>query len=125
MLIEEIIRSCANEQVACAAVASIGSRFANEVRDGAKAYGMSVGAFTALSVERFARHGDEAEMRSVLTAMNKSQEPILAGLHRILCIMLAAGAGGPTAQVRARERMPRIRAMLCMRDVSARRDHFG
>ena len=90
MLIKEIIRTCANESVAQAAVASIGRRFAGDVRDAADVSGMTVGGFTALSVERFVRKGDEAELRSVVAAMEKAQEPILAGLHRIMCSELAA-----------------------------------
>ncbi len=85
MLISEIIRTCANESVAQAAVASIGQRFACDVREAASGKGMTVGSFTVRSVQRFAHKGDEAELRSVAAAMDKAQEPILAGLHRILC----------------------------------------
>ena len=122
MLIEEIIRSCSNERVAAAAVASLGLRFACGIRDAAEAYGMSVGEFAALSVGRFARHGDEAEMRSVLVAMEDAQEPILAGLHRILSIMLAAGV--PSIERRRRERGPRIAAQFCAWD-EFRRERFA
>ena len=95
MLIEEIVRTCLNESVAQAAVASIGHRFAGDVAEAATINGMTVGGFTALSVERFARQGDEGELRSVIAAMNKSQEPLLAGLHRILCATLS----GDTASI--------------------------
>jgi len=91
MLIEEIIRSCRSESVAQAAVASIGPRFARDVAAAAEARGMSVGGFTALSVDRFASLGDEGEMRAVLAAMDEAQEPVLAGLHRILSIRLTNG----------------------------------
>jgi hypothetical protein len=108
MRIEEIIRSCVNEKVAEVAIACIGRPFAAEIKAAAASYGMSPGAFVALSVERFARHGDEAELRAVRLAMAGAQEPILAGLHRILCIMLAAGVSVESG--RRRERMPRLRA---------------
>lgn len=111
MLIEEIVRSCANDRVAEAAVASIGRKFLAEVAVRAAAYDMTIGGFTALSVQRFLRHGDEAELRSVVAAMHKSQEPLLAGLHRILCVMLASG--GLAGERRTRDRMPRITAQLC------------
>ena len=88
MLIEEIVRTCVNEDVAQAAVASIGRRFAGDVADAATNSGMTVGGFTALSVQRFARQGDEGELRSVVAAMSNSQEPLLAGLYRILCSTL-------------------------------------
>ncbi len=88
MLVEEIVRTCVNESVAQAAVASIGRRFADDVAEAATINGMSVGGFAALSVRRFAHQGDEGELRSVVAAMDKSQEPLLAGLHRILCATL-------------------------------------
>ena len=100
MLIEEIVRTCRNESVAQAAVASIGRRFACDVAEAATINGMTVGGFTALSVTRFARQGDEAELRSVAAAMSDSQEPLLAGLHRILCATLSGG----TASTEGRRR---------------------
>lgn len=121
MRIEEIVRSCcADERVANAAVASIGRGFLAEVSTRALSYDMSVGAFTALSVERFVRHGDEGELRSVVAAMNGSQEPILAGLHRILCIMLAAG--GSAGDERRHSRVPRVCAQLYAMESPAFRD---
>ena len=120
MLIEEIVRSCANDRVAQAAVASIGRSFLAEVTDRATAYDMSVGSFTALSVDRFRRHGDEGELRSVAEAMRGSQEPVLAGLHRILCIMLVSG--GRSHEQRRQDRMPRITAQLCAMEADTRRD---
>ena len=88
MLIEEIVRTCVNESVAQAAVASIGRRFAGDVAAAATVSGMTVGGFTAYSVDRFARQGDEGQLRSVVAAMNNAQEPLLAGLHHILCATL-------------------------------------
>ena len=123
MLIEEIIRSCANRNVAHAAVASIGPGFANEVAAAASAYHMDIGGYVVLSVDRFARHGDEAELRAVRAAMESAQEPLLAGLHRILCIMRAAGV--PTGGKRTRTSMPRMTAGLCAMEADTRREHYG
>jgi hypothetical protein len=108
MQIEEIVRSCVHESVAQVAVQCIGRKFCAAIEDAAANYGMTTGAFAALSVERFARHGDESEIRAVRTAMIGAQEPILAGLHRILCIMLAAGVQSDGG--RRRERVPRLGA---------------
>jgi hypothetical protein len=108
MLIEEIVRSCVHERVAQVAAASIGSKFYAEIEEAAASYDMTPGGFVALSVQRFARHGDEAELRTVRAAMSGAQEPILAGLHRILCIMLAAGI--PSESIRRRERRPHLHA---------------
>ena len=91
MLIEEIVRTYVHESVAQAAVASLGRRFADDVAEAATMKGMTVGGFTAQSVSRFVRQGDEGELRSVIAAMNHSQEPLLAGLDRILCATLGSG----------------------------------
>lgn len=91
MLIEEITRSCVHEGVAQVAVMCIGRQFYAEIERAAQTYDMTPGAFAALSVKRFARVRDDAEIRAVKASMKGAQEPVLAGLHRILCIMLAAG----------------------------------
>ncbi|MCX8253677.1 hypothetical protein RHAL1_01964 [Beijerinckiaceae bacterium RH AL1] len=100
MLIDEIIRSCRSEIVAEAAVASIGPAFAHDVAAAAEARGLGVGEFTARSVQRFARRGGEGDMRSVIAVMDTSQEPILAGLHRIMSIMIGAGDSEEITYVR-------------------------
>ena len=94
MLIEEILRTCTNRKVANAAVLSIGQRFSAEIERLADSEGTSVGDYVAETVLQFARSGDEAKMRSVACAMERSQEPILAGLHRLLSIMLVPDASG-------------------------------
>ena len=87
--IEEIIRSCRSESVAQAAVASLGPRFARDVADAAELQGMSVGGYASYSVLKFARRGDEQQMRAVRAAMIEAQQPVLAGLERILALRLA------------------------------------
>jgi hypothetical protein len=120
MMIQEIVRSCANGSVAQAAVASIGRSFLAKVEDRAGAYDMTVGDFTALAVDRFVRHGDEGELRSVVHSMQGSQEPVLAGLHRILCIMLASDGGWQDR--RRRDRLPRMTAQLCAMNAERRHE---
>lgn len=122
MLIEEIIRSCANEHVAEAAVASIGPSFFGKVRCVASSYGMGVGAYVVLAVDRFARHGDEGEMRSIFASMHKAQEPVLAGLHGILCVMMAAGT---SRTGRPRPSVPRIPATICALEIETRRSVYS
>ena len=51
MQIEEIVRSCVHESVAQVAVQCIGRTFCAAVEDAAANYGMTLGAFAALSVE--------------------------------------------------------------------------
>ena len=120
MHIDEVARTCVNDRVAHAAVASIGRNFLSEVTERANADDMSVGAFTAMSVNRFLHHGDEGELRSVIVAMKGSQEPVLAGLHRMLCIVLASGRSSDERQ--KRDRTPRMTAQLCAMEADNRRD---
>ena len=92
MQIEEIIRSCRSESVAHAAVASLGPRFARDIAYAAQSQGMSVGGYASYTVETFARRGDEKQMRAVRAAMTEAQQPVLAGLERILVLRLAGRA---------------------------------
>jgi hypothetical protein len=120
MKIEEIIRSCANEKVAAAAVSSMGRAFSRDVLAAADCYEMSLGGFTAFAVDRFSRRGDEREMRSVASAMASAQEPVLAGLHRILCIALASGVLSNSRQSIESKSCPP--ANLCSMDGETRRE---
>lgn len=90
MLIEEVIRTCAVDSVAAAAVASVGGGFAATVQRAASANGMSVGEYAVTRVGTFARAGREGDMRAVASAMAGSQVPVLAGLQHIICLDLAA-----------------------------------
>lgn len=98
MLIEELLRTCANRSVANAAISSIGHRFAGEIEARARTRDVAVGDYVSDAVSRFARSGDEAAMRSVVSAMNGAQEPILAGLHRILQITLVKAQRGQSTE---------------------------
>ena len=82
--VDEIIHTCSNENVARAAVASIGSAFAQRVRTAADLHGLSVGAFTARAVHDFAKASDEHSRSTVRGVMEGSQQPILSGLKSIL-----------------------------------------
>lgn len=83
-LIGEMVRTCSNERVAQAAVASLGSEFAGRVGATARAYGMSIGDFTAREVTRFDQTVGEEERNVLREIMRGSDQPILAGLHHIL-----------------------------------------
>ena len=78
--------------MAQAAVASLGPHFARDIADAAQSHGMSVGSYTSHSVQKFARRGDEQQMRAVRAAMTEAQQPVLAGLERILALRLAGRA---------------------------------
>lgn len=83
-LIAEIVRTCSNERVAQAAVASLGSEFAGRVGASASANGLSIGSFTARAVQQFERSVGEKEKQTLREIMRGSDQPILSGLHHIL-----------------------------------------
>lgn len=83
-LIAEMIHTCSHEKVAHAAVASMGSTFAEKVGATAGAKGMSIGAFTVGVVREFEKIGGEHEKQALRQVMHGSDQPILAGLQCIL-----------------------------------------
>jgi len=84
MSIDEIVHTCSNEDVARAAVASIGFSFVSRVKSAADLVGVSIGTFTARAVRSFADEAPASEKREVLRAMFRSDQPILRGLEAIL-----------------------------------------
>lgn len=84
MSIDEIVHTCSNEDVARAAVASIGFSFASRVKSAADGAGVSVGVFAARAVRSFASVASTAGRLEVMRAMVRSDQPILRGLEVIL-----------------------------------------
>ncbi len=84
MLIDELVHTCAHEDVAKAAVFSIGLPFAGKVASAGQFREVSIGAFVAKAVCRFAATAKEDERRSLANAMTGADQPLLAGLHYIL-----------------------------------------
>ena len=84
MSIDEIVHTCSNENVAHAAVASIGISFIARVRLRADMYGIGVGAFAARAVRSFAEEAPVNERREIMRAMFRADQPILRGLQAIL-----------------------------------------
>jgi hypothetical protein len=82
--IEEIVHTCSNEQVAQAAVASLGFAFATRVWTQAEGQGVTMGAFAARVVHEFGKSADAGERRAVHSVMDKADQPILVGLRFIL-----------------------------------------
>jgi hypothetical protein len=83
-LVAEIVHTCSNENVAQAAVASLGTEFASKVGATARLKGMSVGAFTARTVRQFDQSVGEKDRQALRDAMKGTDQPILFGLHQIL-----------------------------------------
>ncbi len=88
MTIDELVHTCAHEDVATAAVFSIGLSFAGKVAFAAQAHDISVGAFVAQAVGQFAISAREAERRDLAASMRDQDQPLLAGLHTILTPIL-------------------------------------
>lgn len=82
--ITEILRNCSHEKVAQAAVASLGYSFARKVEAAACAKGMSIGRFTAETVDNFDRFSDHRRKDALGEAMKGADQPILIGLQHIL-----------------------------------------
>jgi hypothetical protein len=84
VLIDEIVHTCSNEEVARAAVASLGLAFASRVKSAADLHGVSIGAFTARVVREFGEDTQSLKRRAVDRAIHKADQPILRGLQIIL-----------------------------------------
>lgn len=82
--IDEIVHSCSNEKVAQAALASLGLAFATRVRGEAEYHGVSAGAYVARLVSEFDSAADAGERRCIDKAMERADQPILAGLRLII-----------------------------------------
>ena len=84
MLIDEITKTCSNEGVASAAIASMGETFALRVSSEARQRGLSTGAFAVRTVKSFADTAGEGERQAVRLAMAGADQPVLSGLRRII-----------------------------------------
>ncbi len=84
MLIDELVHTCAHEDVAKAAVFSLGLPFAGKVASAACFHDMPIGAFVVQAICRFAVTASGDDRRLLEAAMNGKDQPLLAGLHYIL-----------------------------------------
>jgi hypothetical protein len=84
MLIADMIHSCSNDDVAHAAVASIGGRFAERVRIAAARNGLKAGRFVSLLVRDFARRADTKTLDDLSGDIAGADHPLLCGLVRIV-----------------------------------------
>jgi hypothetical protein len=89
MLLIEIIKTCSHEEVAQAAVASIGTEFERRVERAACERGMRTGSFVASTVRCFERTAGDDEWAGLADAMAGKDMPILSGLRHILETRLA------------------------------------
>lgn len=88
MLVTDILNSCVHEQVAEAAVASIGGDFADRVKLSASAQGRTIGLFTAERVRKFTNFASERDWRVLAAQMHGEDLPLLAGLQIVVSRMM-------------------------------------
>jgi hypothetical protein len=96
--IEEIVHTCSNENVAQAAVASLGLVFAARVQSEAEHHGVTPGAYVARLVYEFGKAADAGARRAVRHAMERADQPLLAGLRLILESRLRAAGDDADAE---------------------------
>ena len=88
MLVADILRSCAHQHVAAAAVASIGGEFAAAVQRRAAGEGLTVGDFTATRVRMFSGRAGERDWRMVAARMQGQDLALLSGLELVVSRMM-------------------------------------
>ena len=84
MVIQDIMNSCSNEQVAEAAVASIGGTFARRVRETATRRGVRPGALAASAVLRFRSNARATEFEALQQAVAGDDLTLLRGFAFIV-----------------------------------------
>ena len=82
--LREVVDTCANPNVAAAALASIGGGVAAKVRAVAARHGMPDGVLVAELVREFREYSCPSVLTSAEEAMRRSDLPVLAGLQHIL-----------------------------------------
>ncbi|HTR13365.1 MAG TPA: hypothetical protein VMI72_08965 [Roseiarcus sp.] len=97
MMIHEIVATCSNPHVACAAVASIGGDFARRFSRDAADRNLSSGHLASRLVRNFAHNADGHDWDEVEEATRGVDMPILSGLRVILERSLEAHAEAPPA----------------------------
>ena len=84
MVVKEIVRTCSNAEVAHAAVASIGGKFAENFAAEASRNHLTAGMLTSLIVKEFSANASFDQMAEVDAAAAGADQPILSGLRHIL-----------------------------------------
>lgn len=114
MLVWEIVRSCSNDKVAAAALASIGGPFAARIVAHAESEGLEVGQLAAAMVRRFAQNAATDDWQALRFSIAGTDQPILSGLRYILEAGLHAAIdadlqpGGKAASGHGPMRMRRV-----------------
>ena len=91
MLVQDIVNSCSNTDVAEAAVVSIGGAFARRVRDEASRKGVRPGAWAATAVLHFRKRARQNDLEDLQRAVAGDDQPVLSGFRMIVEPALPAG----------------------------------
>ena len=84
MVLKEIVQTCSNAEVAKAALASIGGKFAEHVAAEASRSNLTPGMLTSLIVKEFSANASFDQMADVDAAASGTDQPVLSGLRQIL-----------------------------------------
>ena len=84
MIVNEIVLTCSNPNVARAAVDSIGGDFARRFSRRAASHNLSSGSFAAKLVREFERRAADGDWEALDEATRGADMPILSGLRYIL-----------------------------------------
>ena len=84
MVLKEIVQTCSNAEVAKAALASIGGKFAEHVAAEASRSNLTPGMLTSLIVKEFSANASVEQMADVDSAASGTDQPVLSGLRQIL-----------------------------------------
>ena len=96
MLVSEIVKSCSNDKVAAAALASIGGPFAARLIAHAESEGLEAGRMAAEMVHHFAQNADSRDLQALRLALVGTDQPVLSGLRHILEAGLHAASAAET-----------------------------
>ena len=84
MVLKEIVQTCSNAEVAKAALASIGGKFAKHFAAEASRSNLTPGMLTSLIVKEFSANASFDQMADVDAAASGTDQPVLSGLRQIL-----------------------------------------
>jgi len=84
MVLKEIVQTCSNAEVANAALASIGGKFAQHIAAEASRSNLTPGMLTSLIVKEFSANASFDQMADVDAAAFGTDQPFLSGLRQIL-----------------------------------------
>jgi hypothetical protein len=84
MIVEEIIHTCSNVNVASGALASIGGEFAEDFATRALHNNLSPGMLLTLIVKGFSDQASSCQRDEVWRLAHGTDQPILTGLRHIL-----------------------------------------